>query len=153
MMYIDEMFQQLRDNRIMNDIDEVNKFEEALQAIMKTDDEKVIKGLCSAFDDNSEQHDVMFGLIHAVESRYDKEGISEFICCIPNMLPCAKEWVNLLLFGILNDPFSRKCLKKSLANIETDICHTVLELLKEIKESNPKQFEKAVDEVMSKINN
>lgn len=153
MMNIEEKFQQLRENRFMRNREEVENFEEVLQSILEENDKKLIKGLCSAFDDESDQHDVMFGLIHAVEWRYDKEGLCEFIQVIPSMLPHAKEWASLLLFRILNAKNFRENFTRILIKLRPEVRNEIVDLLKEIKEEDPKQFEKSVDEVLSKINN
>ncbi|MFP7476957.1 Imm30 family immunity protein [Terribacillus saccharophilus] len=62
--------QNLKDNRLLRDDQEVEKFEKAIENILKMKDGNRITFLCQGFDDDTENDEVMFGLIHAIES-YD----------------------------------------------------------------------------------
>ncbi|PAF37579.1 hypothetical protein CHH58_07975 [Terribacillus saccharophilus] len=62
--------QNLKDNRLLRDDQEVEKFEKAIKNILKMKDGNNIPLLCQGFDDETENDEVMFGLIHAIERNF-----------------------------------------------------------------------------------
>jgi len=93
----------------------------------------------------------MFGLLHAVEDFEGDEGLLEIAKAIPIMLPHAKEWATILHYGILNDEPSRRQYGKILSQVNFFVRNTVIGILKEIKDEDPEQFEKSVEQVLSNI--
>lgn len=133
-------FQQLRENRLMRDIEEVKKFERALQTIMQEEDAESIRGLCSAFDDETEQEEVMFGLVHAVEHLGRDEKVLELAKSISIMLPHAKEWAKLFHYRILNVEKVRLQYAEALSCFDGISLSVIVQLLQEIKEEDSELF-------------
>ncbi|WP_237706200.1 Imm30 family immunity protein [Ornithinibacillus scapharcae] len=114
-----------------------------------------IEILCQGFDDLTENDEVMFGLIHAIES-YDKIASSEIslkvlASSIPKMLPHAKEWLKILHKRILNHEPSRNIYKEILPTLNNDIQKYILSQLNSIKERNPSRFEESVNSILDFI--
>jgi hypothetical protein len=68
-----------------------------------------ISNLCLGFDDETEHDEIMFGLVHAIES-YDKtfgleKSLTKIAESFPVMLPQAKEWTKIIHKRILNQDF------------------------------------------------
>lgn len=61
-------FTELKNNRLLRDESEVEKFEKAIENILDMNDVNHIEILCQGFDDLTENDEAMFGLIHAIES-------------------------------------------------------------------------------------
>lgn len=150
-MDVKAQVQRLQQNKFLRNRNEVQEFEEAIENIMSLKDVKLIKDLCSGFDDQTEQHEVMFGLLHAVEDFEGEEGLLEIAKAIPIMLPQAKEWATILHYGILNDDPSRAQYGKILSQVNLSVRHTIVGILKEIKDEDPARFENSVNEVLSSI--
>ncbi|HJV31813.1 MAG TPA: Imm30 family immunity protein [Bacillales bacterium] len=145
----------LIDNRFLRTQYEIQQFEQAIVSILDMNEVDHIKNLCQGFDDATERDEVMFGLIHAIES-YNKTFGSEkplikLAESLPNMLPQAKEWGKTLHKRILNHDLSRRVYAEVISNVDARIKNIVLQLVNEIKDKNPKKFENLVSEFLSNL--
>ncbi|MGD7049723.1 Imm30 family immunity protein [Rossellomorea marisflavi] len=146
----EELTQKLIDNRLLKNEEEFTAFEQAITSILDLKDLNHIRNLCMGFDDKTENDEVMFGLIHAIES-YDEffdseQSLKELAESLPYMLPHAKEWAKTLHKRILNHEPSSKEYKKVISTADDSIKEMVLQVVNEIKERNPRRFETSVDE-------
>lgn len=67
----------LQASRLLSNAHEINDFECAIENIVSLRDVTLVKDLCSGFDDQTKDHEVMFGLIHAIEDYDGEEGLFE----------------------------------------------------------------------------
>lgn len=141
----------LQKNRLLRNSTEVNEFESAIENIISLKDVKLVKDLCSGFDDQTEDHEVMFGLVHAIEDFEGEEGLLEMTNAIPSMLPHAKEWATILNYRILNHEPSRKLYVNVLKKVNKSVKDIVIGILKNIKLEDLARFENSVNEVLSSI--
>lgn len=154
-MDIIHLTQILIDNRLLRSQEEVSKFEQAISGILDLKDLNHIRNLCMGFHDATEHDEIMFGLIHAIESYDDlfgsEQSLKELAQSLPLMLPHAKEWAKTLHKRILNHDPSRKIYSKVISKGEINNKNIVLQLLNEIKERNPKKFEASVDQFVAYV--
>ncbi|NLW48002.1 MAG: hypothetical protein GXY86_11795 [Firmicutes bacterium] len=148
-MNIKDEIKKLQQNRLLKNEDEVINFEETIGNLLSLKDAKLIKDLCSGFDDSTNNHEVMFGLIHAIEEFEGEEGLLEMAKAIPDMLPHATDWAIILHYRILNDEPSRKLYAQVLNKVNLKAKSTIVMLLKKIKAEDPTRFETFVDQVLS----
>lgn len=146
---------ELKNNRLLRDENEVKKFEKCIENVLEMEDVNHIEILCQGFDDSNENDEVMFGLIHAIES-YDNivgsEASLEVLAnSIPKMLPHAKEWLKILHKRILNHEPSKKNYKKIVPSLNNDIQEFIVTQLTKIKEKNPSRFEESVNDILELI--
>jgi hypothetical protein len=140
--------QRLKDNRLLRTQQEMHEFEQSIINILSINDVQHIENLCLGFDDATENDEVMFGLIHAIES-YDKTFGSELPLkklaeSLNYMLPHAKEWAKTLHKRILNHDASSRVYAEIISNVDLSIKSIVIEIVNEIKDKNPKKFETPV---------
>ncbi|WP_282141066.1 Imm30 family immunity protein [Cytobacillus oceanisediminis] len=57
-------------NRFLQSQKEISNFEGALRNLIGLGDTSVITDLCMGFDDDTEQYEIMFGLVHGIEHLY-----------------------------------------------------------------------------------
>ena len=143
---------ELKNNRLLRDENEVEKFEKSIENILKMEDVNHIEILCQGFDDLTENDEVMFGLIHAIES-YDQIVSSDISLrvlanSIPKMLPHAKEWLKILHKRILNHEPSRNIYKEIIPTLNIEIQKYIVAQLNSIKERNPDRFEESVNSIL-----
>ncbi|NYF25102.1 Imm30 family immunity protein [Sporosarcina sp. JAI121] len=143
---------ELKNNRLLRDENEVEKFEQSIENILKMEDFNHIEILCQGFDDLTENDEVMFGLIHAIES-YDNIVGSEaslkiLANSIPKMLPHAQEWLKILHKRILNHEPSRNIYKKIIPTLNNDVQDYIVSQLTSIIEKNPSRFEESVNSII-----
>lgn len=148
--------QTLIDNRLLRNQQEITNFEHTISIILNLKDLNHIRNLCLGFDDATKHDEVMFGLIHAIES-YDKDfGLEQSLKVLSESLPCmlphAKEWAKTLHKRILNHEPSSKIYSKIISQEDDNIKNIAIQLLNEIKERNPKRFQVSVDEFLAYIN-
>lgn len=143
---------ELKNNRLLRDESEIKKFEIAIENILNLKNVNHIEILCQGFDDSTENDEVMFGLIHAIES-YDNLVSSEISLevlakSIPKMIPHAKEWLKILHKRILNHESSRDIYKKIIPTLNIDTQKYIVSQLNSIKEKNPVRFEESVNSIL-----
>ncbi|MEK3953153.1 MULTISPECIES: Imm30 family immunity protein [unclassified Psychrobacillus] len=143
---------ELKNNRLLRDENEVEKFEKSIENILEMKDVSHIEVLCQGFDDLNENDEVMFGLIHAIES-YDNIVDSEaslkvLANSIPKMLPHAKEWLKILQKRILNHEPSLNIYKEIIPTLNKDVQAYIISQLIVIKEKNTSKFEKSVNLIL-----
>ncbi|WP_257000974.1 Imm30 family immunity protein [Terribacillus saccharophilus] len=105
-----------------------------------------------AFDDNTQQFEIMFSLVHVIEHLYRnnlKDGLTLIAKSIPKITKQATEWIDILHYRILNHPQVRLVYREVLYQIDTDIASNIIGLLIEIKDKNPERFSGAVTEVIN----
>ncbi|OOG94109.1 Imm30 family immunity protein [Bacillus pseudomycoides] len=137
--------------RFLTNQSECEEFDNALENLADCDDEKLIKELCLVFEDETQEEEVMFGLVHLIEDFEVGKYLTEMPKALPKMVENAKEWAMLLNKRILNNDLYRIEYAKILVGMNNDIKLTVINLLNEIIADNPKKFESATNEVLSKL--
>ncbi|RPF54152.1 Imm30 family immunity protein [Aquisalibacillus elongatus] len=154
-MDINRLTQILIDNRSLKNQKEILAFENAISRILSLNDLNHIENLCLGFDDATENDEVMFGLIHAVEG-YDKvfgseQSLKKLSESLRYMLPHAKEWAKTFHKRILNHKPSCKIYAKVILQGDVNVRKIVVQLVTEIKERNPTKFGASVDEFISYV--
>lgn len=141
-------------NRFLRSQKEISNFEGALSNLIGLGDTSVITDLCMGFDDDTEQYEIMFGLVHGVEHLY-KENIEEglyFIAkAVPSVLDRAREWMEILHYRILNNDQVRSLYGDTLSKVDIKTKETIINLLNDIKKEDPNIFGNSVDEVLKEI--
>ncbi|MBA2938963.1 hypothetical protein HZF08_11645 [Paenibacillus sp. CGMCC 1.16610] len=143
------------ENRTLVSQQEITKFENAIQDIINLNELSSIKFLCSGFYDETDYDEVMFNLIHAIESfdqKYKLEvTLKELAVSIPVMLPHAREWAKVLHKRILNHPPSLVVYIQIVKNLDVMNRNVIISLVTEIKNKNHAKFAEAVDQLLSAI--
>ncbi|EIW19138.1 MULTISPECIES: Imm30 family immunity protein [Pelosinus] len=145
----------LQSSRLLRTKNEIEDFESSIENILNTKDYKNIKYLCLGFHDNTEDDEVMFGLVHAIESYYKligaKKYFEEFIHSITGDLDNAREWIKLLNIRILNDEPSLKEYIMVVRSSDQTIKNFLIDIMQEIKKDNPHKFSESVNEFLRGI--
>ncbi|MCY8232238.1 Imm30 family immunity protein [Priestia endophytica] len=144
--------QKLYNCRLLKTEEEFEQFENTLERLADYNDESIIRELCTVFDDNTEDEEVMFGLIHFIESVEKEVYLTDMPKALPNMIENAKEWAMILNKRILNHELYRKEYMKILSNMDEPIKLTVVNLLTEIAADNPERFQFSVNEIIQHLN-
>lgn len=148
---INNQLEKLKQNRLLRNRSEFEGFEEALANLSEVTDYGIIKGLCEAFDDKTEDEEVMFGLIHLIEDFQGEEGLIETAKAVPFMIPQAKRWSKIIHYRILNDDPSREMYVGALKKVDIATRKVIMDILKEILNEDPKKFQTYVNEILSSI--
>jgi Immunity protein 30 len=137
----------LYQSRIMRTPKEVKEFEEAQAELHATKDPAVLKDLFAAFDDSTVHLEVMWGLVHTVESFDLDVYLNEMAKAVPKMLPHAKDWALLLNQRVLNTKKAVSIYRRIVPTLPAKTRDVIRKLLEEIGETNPK-LKEGVQEVL-----
>ncbi|TXL66791.1 hypothetical protein FHP05_05285 [Cerasibacillus terrae] len=141
-------------NRLLQSQKEISAFEEALGNLIDLGDRSVITELCMGFDDDTEQHEIMFGLVHGIEHLYKEnieEGLYLIALAVPSVIDRAREWMEVLHYRILNHEQVRKIYGSVLSKLDDKTKEIIINLLRDIKSEDPIMFSNSVDEVLKAI--
>ncbi|MBD2499121.1 Imm30 family immunity protein [Anabaena azotica] len=116
-----ELIAVLKDNRLMRTEEETARFENALNEILENADEQYLSEYHLILDDKCQQPEVMFGLVHFLESFDVEKQITAFIKVVPQLMINASEWARIIHERILNDELACHVYNQLLhsANLET----------------------------------
>jgi hypothetical protein len=93
----------LEANRLMRSPGEVVAFEQALTELAENPNSADLPELHLILDDDCQQPEVMFSLIHFLESFDLQEQLQAFIQVLPRLVRRAAKWVAILHTRIMND--------------------------------------------------
>lgn len=91
----------------MRSVEEGEAFERAAGRLARRMDPRDLPGMHLAFDDQAEQPQRMWGLLHLVEDFDDEAGAAAYLGTLREALPAAREWMETLLMRQLNSEPAR----------------------------------------------
>jgi hypothetical protein len=124
----------LRQNRMLISGIEVSAFEKALKDLAATPQAADVKELLLVFADECEHQEVMWGLLHFIESLGMERNLEGLVDALPSMLQGAPEWAEIIHCRILNDETYTayyKDLLSALPESKRAVVETVLGRIKE----------------------
>ena len=121
----------LQENRLMLTEEQVTNFENALTKIADNLDEDDLSAYHLILDDQCQQPDVMFSLIHFLESFDIEPQITAFINVIPKLMITAPEWTRIIHSRILNDVSACQVYQNLLHSANLNTPHFIYHLLEE----------------------
>ncbi|WP_293354357.1 MULTISPECIES: Imm30 family immunity protein [unclassified Microcoleus] len=118
-------------NKLMRSPDEVTAFENALASLADRPQDEDLPDLHLILDDRCEQPEVMFGLIHFLESFDVSAQIQAFVTVVPQLMLVASEWTRILHSHILNDGDACRLYRDTLHSLNSQEPNFVRQLLEE----------------------
>ena len=103
----DTLISILQANLLMRSPDEVEAFETALAELARKPKLERLPDLHLVLDDECEHQEVMFGLVHFLESFEFNEQVRAFVDVITKLIKQAPNWTKILHDRILNDNLAR----------------------------------------------
>jgi hypothetical protein len=104
----------LEANRLMRSPEEASAFEQALAELAQNPDSADLPELHLILDDACQQPEVMFSLIHFLESFDLQEQLQAFIQVLPNLAKGSVEWTAILHTRIANDANAQNAFEEIL---------------------------------------
>jgi hypothetical protein len=97
----------LEANRLMRSPQEVALFEQTLEQLAQNPDSADLSRLHLVLDDACAQPEVMFSLVHFLESFEVQAQVQAFVQVMPDLAGRATEWSEILRDRIMNDAIAR----------------------------------------------
>lgn len=107
----------LEANRFLRSLDEVALFEQTLEKLAQNPDPADLLSLHLVLDDACEQPEVMFSLVHFLESFEVQEQVQAFIQVMPDLVKRAAEWTAILHSRIMNNDVARSVFEEEMQAI------------------------------------
>ncbi len=108
----------LEANRLLRSPDEVTRFEQTLETLAQKPDPADLPSLHLILDDACQQPEVMFSLVHFLESFKVQEQIQSFIQVMPDLVKRAAEWTAILHSRIMNDAIARSAFEERVRSVD-----------------------------------
>ena len=124
------LYNNLWNNRLLKNSNEIAIFEENLIELTENFGEDDIIELCQILDDKTDDSEVMFGIIHLLETLSTKQAFINTVIGVVKMKSRSPEWAKIIIRRCLNDEYSAKMLKEIYAILDDEIRIEFSKLLK-----------------------
>lgn len=142
-IYIDRLFEA----RKLSSPEEYEQFESSLIALQENIQICDISKICKVFYDDTQDEEVMFGLIHFIEQFPKEEYLQCIAMCSPDMTD-AHDWAMILNKRILNNQEYFDKYVEIICDIKTPDKTKIMNLLMDVKEDCPDRFGEKVDWIL-----
>ncbi|MBC6422913.1 MAG: hypothetical protein GDA43_18175 [Hormoscilla sp. SP5CHS1] len=120
-MNADKMIDILQANRLMRSPSEIAAFENALIELAQNPEDRWLPELHLALDDRCQQQEVMWDLIHFLESFDMKAQLLAFVKVLPELMARTPEWTKILYYRICNDESARVLYQEILQDLNLEV--------------------------------
>ncbi|MFB2877520.1 Imm30 family immunity protein [Floridanema aerugineum] len=126
----------LEANKLMRTNEEIAAFETALAEFAKNPNSEYLRELHLILNDECQQPEVMFSLIHFLESFEIKAQLQAFLDVVPQLILDAPEWTKILHSRILNDESATIIYKDMLQSVDLPTQNVVENLIEQINQEH-----------------
>ncbi|SDX04863.1 Immunity protein 30 [Marininema mesophilum] len=144
-----DLIKELKDISLLETEDQCIKFEEIFAELYKRDDAKeYLEDLLEVFDDDVEAEEVMWSLLHYIETMPLHLLYKKILFKIEYLLNNAEYWTETIHYRMLNDDEAREVYKILFDDSNDQTKSLVKDLLNKIKNEDAVRFESKVDYVL-----
>ncbi|ANF97257.1 Imm30 family immunity protein [Paenibacillus bovis] len=136
--------------RLLKTQEECEEFDELLE-ILDNEQNIKLKNLFKVFDENTNEEEVMFGLVHFVESFEAEEYLKSLLKFLSNMPVHSVYWIEILVKRILNSSEYKAKLIDMIGNQDKKVKLQLADILYSIEQDNPDRFSMPVREFSTKL--
>ena len=141
------LYAELYKNRFLKNDVEIAIFEKTLSDLATDFAEEDIVELCNILDDNTMEFEVMFGIIHLLESLSSEDAFKNTIEGVINLKGHSPIWAKTIIYRCLNDAFSIEMINKIIPTLDKKIKEEFGDLLSEIKTEDEQRFGNAIKKI------
>lgn len=122
----------LEANKFMRTNEEIAAFETALAEFAENPNSEYLRKLHLILNDKCQQPEVMFSLIHFLESFEIKAQFQAFLDVVPQLIIDAPQWTKIIHYRILNDESATTIYKDMLQSVDLPTRKLVENLIEQI---------------------
>lgn len=141
------LYSQLYGNRLLENNNQIVVFEECLNKLADDFKDEDIVELCRVLDDNTMEFEVMFGVIHLLETLSSEEAFMNTITGVVELKKHSPIWAKTIIYRCLNDEFSIKMINNILPYLNKEVKNGFYSLLSEINAEDGQQFGDAINKI------
>ena len=145
----DVIYKNLLTNRMLRNNYEITIYEYNLELLSENFSENDIIELCSTFEDNTYNSEVMFNAIHLLETLSSESAFENTIIGVVNMFNTSPVWAKIIVYRCLNDESSIQTIKIVYKRLEKKVSEQFKTILEIIKKDDFDRFGKSVDEILA----
>lgn len=119
----------LEANYLLRSPDEVAAFEQALAELAQNPNPDDLPKLHLILDDACQQPEVMFSLVHLLESFDLQAQLQVFIQLLPDLVKRAAEWTTILHTRIMNDAIAQAAFEELMRSMDVQEQEQIRQLL------------------------
>ena len=146
----ESLIQKLINARNLGTGEEYQAFESAMEKLGEDLRVEDIDSICRAFYDDTQDEEVMFGLIHLIEQLPGEGYLKKIALCTPEMKD-GREWALTLNRRILNSPQDLEMYADVIKSLTEAQRQRLFVLFEDIKNDNPDRFMEKVEYIYKKI--
>lgn len=147
---MNKLIQTLLENRKMGTRKQVELFEEAVAALAEDKHPELLEDLFLVFTDETEMQEVMWGLLHYIESHDLVKQVDALINSIAYLHQSANEWLKILMYRILNNSNALRIFHLRCSSLTPTQRNDVKEVLSQIV-LEAKEFEGRIRPILKSI--
>jgi hypothetical protein len=137
-------------SRLLETKEQVSAFEKALEQFAShPEGAEHLRELHLVLDDQTRQTEVMYGLVHLLESFDIERQLRAFLEAFPELMKQAPEWVKTLHFRLLNDDAARSAYKALLWTANASSRTLALSALADLLETEDAPLRDYASEVLT----
>ncbi len=149
---LDELMRKLRSTMDFTNEKNVELFEGYLAEIRNLDEPSCISKLINCLDDNAEYQELMYSVIHTIESFDDETYVQELFKTLPNSWEQSPEWIQVLHWRIFNSENTFEEYLKYLNSLTFSQTETVKKISEFIAKSDA-EFSQHTSTILSSLKN
>lgn len=116
---------------------------------MKLRDPKVIQELTEVFEDDAEYDELMFSMIHLIETFDDKVYVSQLLASSPAFTTRTPRWASIVFMRVLNSEPTKLELVRQLRCASSDSKRAVKDLMEKINARSAQFIPKTVPVIVA----
>jgi Immunity protein 30 len=129
---VNNLISTLKANKLMRSKEEVLAFDNALTELAKNTADVDLEELHLVLDDNCQQEEVMWGLIHFLESFDGREQLQALLNVVNKLVVSAPGWTEIIHYRIFNDEPTRFLYQDILRPADLNTQQLVTKILEDI---------------------
>lgn len=143
-----EIISNLIHNRLLKNNEEINTFEKNLELMAENFEEEDIIELCKVLDDATNEPEIMFGIIHLMETLSSEEAYKNTLIGVASMYASSPEWAKTILYRCLNDDYSVEMIGNILPAVDFETREKIHSILEQIKSEDEPLFGEAINKIV-----
>jgi Immunity protein 30 len=126
----------LKANKLMHSKEEILAFDNALAELAENPQDVDLEELHLILDDKCSQPEVMWGIVHFLESFDAKEQLQAFLNVLPQLVISAPEWTEIIHCRIFNDELTRLLYQDMFKSVDVKTQQIVMKISADIARKN-----------------
>jgi Immunity protein 30 len=131
-----DLISTLKANKLMRSREEVLAFDNALTELAHNTTDVDLEELLSVLDDNCEHEEVMWGVVHFLESFDSRKQLLALLNVVQKLAVSAPAWTEIIHYRIFNDEPTRFFYQDMLRSSDLNTQQVVTKILEDIARKN-----------------